>query len=341
MNKYLLALLLFLLTACASEPPTTPSATPTPPANPAEIGLTMFADKVNAEATQAAVNQVFTATAQVIAITSTSQFLGTQEAVTQQARIDAQATSEQGRRDAAATQQRRDDDAVATQQRIDIEATQAQAQRVMNALATQARVDLEATQRAEATATSWAVTEAVIPLHDSWTQQAVEQDIVIATNEVELSNMAVQQEKRTWAIPWVIGLGLFVVGSLMTWFWMQVRTIKNEDGGPDVIIYKNRLTVRPDLFALPMLDLETNTMPPLADPKEQSAVTMRAQAIQALSVMPSAPASNAATAYNGFFPAQKRDEAFDVVDADEVPSHLLDSETRKVLDKDWKDANDK
>jgi len=335
MKKYyfVFALLLFLLAACSAAP-VTPSATPTPPANPAEIELTMFADEVNAGATQKAVERVFTATAQVMAITVTSQFINTQEAVTQQARNDAQATSVQAR-----------NDAIATQQRIDVEATQAQAQRVMVAQATQARMDLEATQRAEATARSWAVTEAVIPLHDSWTQQAVEQDIIIATNEVELSNLAVQQQQDTntleWALPWVLVVGAFLVGALFVWFWMQVRTIKSEDGGPDVIIYKNRLTVRPDLFALPMLDLETNTMPLLADPKEQSAVTMRAQAIQALSVMPDAPASNAAAAFNGYFSPQKRDEAFDVIDAEAVPAHLLDGETRKALDKDWKDANDK
>jgi hypothetical protein len=99
MKKYILILLLFL-TACSGT--ASPEVTPTSTPNPGEILMQLGSDKIAAESTQASVNMLFTATAQVIGITSTSQFLATQDAVTQQARIDAQATSDQGRRDAAA-----------------------------------------------------------------------------------------------------------------------------------------------------------------------------------------------------------------------------------------------
>jgi hypothetical protein len=124
--------MMIAITGCANE-----TLTPTPiPPNPAEVGMTMFANRVNAEATQAAVNQVFTATAQVAALTQTQQAGGTQAAVTQQARIDAQATANQERADAQATSARERSDARATQQRLDAEATQQQAKRDQESTAT-------------------------------------------------------------------------------------------------------------------------------------------------------------------------------------------------------------
>lgn len=324
MKKYLLFLAAFLLAACATPPPTP---------NPAEVGLTMFANKVNAEATQMAVNSVFTATAQVYAVTSTFQAAGTQIAVTQQARIDADATAQQTRADAQATQQR-----------IDADATQAQARRDMEIQATQMRLDIESTQQAQATANAFMMTQAVAPTHNMWTQQAVEQQIIIGTNQVELSNLEVQQQQQTntidWALPAFGAIGLTITAIVYVLRHSRTREIKNDDGDIEMVIFDNQKAVKPALMAKPVLMLDAMTMPDVASLADQRAVTERAQMIQALAVMPVNTSSAAASAFNTYF-SQSKEKPYDIVDAETLPpANLLDSEALKSIEKDWKDNND-
>jgi len=332
MKKYYFVLLIFLLSAC--------SATPTP--NPVEISLTMIADKVKAEATQGAVNSIFTATAQVAAATYTAQAIGTQEAVTQQARVDAQATSVQARADAQATQQRLDTDARATQQRIDADATQAQARRDAQATSDQARLDLSATQEAEAIAREMAITQAVQPTHDLWTQQAVEQAIIIGTNEVELSNLSVQQQRQTntveWVVPFLIALLLAAAIVLFIVRWSRAREFRNEDGDIEVVVFDGNQVVKPALLAKPMLLLGTNSMPDMVSPGEQARVTERAQAIKALAVMPQQTTTNATGAFNKYF-GEPKENPYEIIDGDVLPpTGLIDSEALKSIENDWKEA---
>lgn len=334
MKKYLLVLA-FFLTACA---------TPAPTPNPAEVGLTMFANKINAEATQMAVNSVFTATAQVYGLTATVQAAGTQEAVTQQARIDAQATADQNRADAQATADQRRMDAQSTQQRIDAEATQSQARREMEAQATQARMDIESTQQAQATANAFAMTQAVAPTHNYWTQQAVEQQIVIGTNAVELSNLEVKQQQQTntidWAIPTLGAIGLTITAVVYVLRHSRTREIKNENGDIEMVIFDNAKAIKPALMAKPVLMIEAMTMPDVSSPADQRAVTERAQMIQALSVMPVNTSNAAAGAFNQYF-GQQKEKPYDIVDAETLPpAGLLDPEALKSIEKDWKDNND-
>jgi len=335
MKKYtLLIILAFLLTACS---------TPAPTPNPAEVGLTMFANKINAEATQMALNSVFTATAQVYGLTATVQASGTQEAVTQQARIDAQATAEQNRADAQATSDQRRMDAQATQQRMDADATQAQARRDMEAQATQARMDIEATQQAQATANAFMMTQAVAPTHNYWTQQAVEQQIIIGTNAVELSNLEVQQQQQTntidWAAPLSFAVFFTLAAAVAVFIFLQTREIKDDDGRTRVIITKGKM-IKPDLFTGPLLDIEAMTMPLLTSSAEQSRVTERAQMVDALSVMPVNTTNTAASAFNQYF-SQAKEKPYDIVDVEALPpSGLIDPEALKSIEKDWKDAND-
>ena len=323
MKKYSIIFLALFLTGCITPPVATP--------NPAEVGLTMFADKVNAEATQAAVNSVFTATAQMYAVTATYQAAGTQEAVTQRARLDAEATSQQKRMDTQATQQR-----------IDADATQAQARREMEAQATQARMDIESTQQAQATANAFAMTQAVAPTHNLWTQQAVEQQIVIGTNEVELSNLAVQQQRDTntidWALPALASIGLTITAVVYVLRYSRTREIRNDDGEVEMVIFDNIKAIKPALMAKPVLLLEAMTMPDVASPAEQARVTERAQAVQALKAMPATTTPSAAAAFNKYFSAAQ-EKPYDIVDADALPAGLLDVEALKSLENDWKEAN--
>ena len=176
--------------------------------------MTMFADKINSEATQARIDSIFTATAQVYGVTATYQAVGTQEAVTQQARIDAQATSDQARMDAQATADQRRADAQATQQRIDADATQAQERRDAEATAEQARLDVESTQQAQGTAVAATMTQMVIPTNNLLDLQQKQIDIELAKNELELSNLEVEQQRDTNTVDWAATLSLAVIFAL-------------------------------------------------------------------------------------------------------------------------------
>lgn len=327
----LLIPLLFLLAACATPAGPTPFPTATP--NPGEIALQMVQQQMAAEATQQVVGLQFTATAQVIGLTSTHQAVGTQEAITQQARNDAQATADQARRDAQATQQR-----------IDADATQAQARRDVEATSEQARLDLSATQQAQATSTAFGMTQMVMPTHNLWTQQAVEQEIIIATNEVELSNLAVQQQQQTNTLDWAVPMSIAIVLTLgvlaYAYGHSQVREIKNSDGDVDVIIFRNEKMISPRLMPKPMLMLGTAEMPDMTSREEQSEIVRREQGVRALAVMPVNPTAAGAAAFNSYFSIpEKREQPYEIVDGSSVPAELMDAQAMKAIENDWKEGN--
>jgi hypothetical protein len=303
MKKILILIpLLFILAACGGQ--TYPYGTPTPTPNPGEIALQMVQQQMAAEATAQVVGLQFTATAQVMGVTATHQAYGTQEAITQQARQDAQATAAQALAYAQATQQRIDIEATQVQARLDAEATQAQA-----------RLDLQATQQAEATSTAFVMTQAVMPTHNLWTQQAVEQQIIIATNEVELSNLAVQQQRQKnpweWSLP-MLGAVVLVIGFLLyVRNHSKVREIKNAYGDVDVLILNGETMITPRLLPKPVFDIETRQMPDMTDPDQQAEIVRRDQGIRALEVMPVNPAGHAVSAFNGYFS--------DTADAKKIP----------------------
>jgi hypothetical protein len=323
--------LLFILAACGTPAGPTPVPTATP--NPGEIALQMVQQQMAAEATSQVVGLQFTATAQVMGQTATVQAYATQAAITQQARIDAQATAEQSLRFAQATQQR-----------IDAEATQAQARRDAEATAEQARLNLAATQRSEATSTAFSMTQMVIPTHNLWTQQAVEQEIILATNEVELSNLAVEQQRQTntldWAVPMGIA-GLLTAGLLkFVYSHSQVREVKDADGNVQVLIYRNQQVVTPSLLPKPVLMLETGQMPDMTSRDEQAEIMRRKQGIDALAAMPVSPASHAVQAFNGYFgPPEKREQPYEIVDSASIPAELMDAEAMKAIENDWKEGS--
>jgi hypothetical protein len=330
MNKILIPILAIIVTACGSPAPT-PIPTETP--NPGEIALQMVQQQMAAEATAQIVGLQFTATAQVLGATSTAQAYITQEAITAQARRDAQATADQARRDAQATQQR-----------IDAEATQMQARLDAQATADQARLDLQATQQAQATRTAFVMTQVVQPTHQYWTQQAVEQDIIIATNEVEISNLDVKRRQQTNTLDWVVKYSLITsltIGLLLlARIYFKVREIKNADGDVEMIIFDNGRAIRPSLLPKPILELASGEMPNVTDKHEQSEIVRRDQGIRALANMPVNPTSAGVQAFNSFFSVpEKHAPPFEIVDAESVPAGL-DGEALKAIEKDWKEANE-
>jgi hypothetical protein len=266
--------------------------------------------------------------------------------------VDAAATSEQKRADAQATQSRMDIEARATQARMDMDAQATQASLAMQATqarddanAKQARIDAQSTSDSLATATFTSMTLTAIPPHATLTQIAVDNQIVISTQEVERSALTLKQARDTnviqWLIPTIIALFLAAVAGLYAYNQSRIREIRDEDGTVQVFVFDNKTVTKPSLLAGPVLDLTTNTMPQISSPQEQSEVTRREQAIKALAAMPVRPTANGTGTFNEVFSTpQKREDAFEIVDGDTLPpTGLLDGEALKSLEHDWKEAN--
>lgn len=331
MKKLTILLFVLLLSSCATPTPTPVSV------GPVDIAGTMVQYQVAAGATSNAVSIQMSATAQVIGATSTQFAYATQAAVTEQARMDAVATSDQARQDAQATQAR-----------MDFEATQAQARRDAVATSEQARLDVQSTTTAEKMALEFAITQTAIPPANTMTAVANEQAIRLAENQVEKSNLEVEQQRQKnsveWVTPYLIALVATMVGAIFVIRYSRVREVKNEDGEVEVILIEDK-AIRPRLMptAVITLDADGARAEHLTNPAEQSEVTRRAQAVEALKNMPVNPSSNGAEAFNRYFqPAPTAgDLPFDVIEAGETPSEtMLNDETLQTLRGDWKEARD-
>lgn len=332
MKKSILLLLTIFLTSCM--------ATPAPTPNPAEVVMTMLADKVKAEATQAAVNQVFTATQQIIAVTAT-----------QQARIDAMATSGQERMDAEATAEQTRRDAIATDQqgRLDGIAT-ANAQGTQSFIGTStagAQTAIWDAITVQAIPTNAAATEfwngqtmTMAPTSIQYTATAIGNISTVQGNDVQFSNLKVKQqgEKNTIEWVWPIALGGILVCGLFAYAWnsSKHRVITDEDGDVQLVI-ENKQVIRPQLMAKPLLLLIDNKMPDLATPEEQSQVTKMAQIADIVEAMPASPSTDGMAMLNQFM--QPNSDPFEIVeDAEQLPAGMVDGDTLQALNKDWKEA---
>ncbi len=334
----LMTIFLGIVSACSTPAPSTP--------NPAEVGMTMMADKVNAEATQARLGIIFTTTAQVVGATSTQQAQYFQATGTQQARIDAESTSQQAHAWAQATSDQARRDVQATQQRIDADATQAQARIDAESTAQQMRLDVQSTFQAAGTSTAFVITQTAIPPANTFTAIANQQSIALANNEVQMSNLAVEQQRQKntpeWVVPFLIAIVATVAGFVYVIRFSRVREVKDGDGNIRMVIFDNSRAVAPALLPGPVLEMtkESISMPLLAATvDEQSRVTERAQAVEAIKAMPQSPTASSAGAFNKYFSGDSRDLPFDVIDADDAPPvGLIDGQSLQSLNKDWKEA---
>jgi hypothetical protein len=292
-----------------------------------------------AEATAQIVGLQFTATAQIIGQTATSQAIGTAEAVTQQARIDAQATSDQARQDAQATQSRADADARATQQRIDADATAEQQRRDAQSATEQALVFMQQTQSADATSTFTAMTMTAIPPHATLTQIAVNNEIALATKDVEKAELDLQQARDTnkiaWAIPLLVALGLMAMGAIWIWRESRWKVIKNDDG--DVLGFGfHEQYINPHTLPGPVLDLKTKTMPMLIDGATQKEIILNEQKIRAIAAIPISPSAGGAQAFNMAF--SSTEPRFGMLEeGDSPPAEVMTPEAMEAIEGDWKD----
>jgi len=326
-----------LLAGCTSSN----EVLPTPqPISPGEVALTMMAQHVDAQATQMKVDIQFTATAQIVGATATAQAHIDAQATAEQARKDAQATAEQARKDAQATDSRGRQDAMATEQqrRDDIAATQMVIN--MKATAEQAERNVVGTATAQQQAIYNSMTAQVLPTHAMWTQEAVKQQQIIATNEVELSNLQVVRQRKSNTLDalwkYAVATASIVAAVIVVLRYSRVREIKNEETGViEGLLVDARQLVRPQLLTGPVLELggkEGPHIPQVANPEEQSEVTRRAQAIEALRAMPTQqPNANATLMTNSVFTESKK-PVIEVLQPGQTTRVVLDELSDQVIE---------
>lgn len=301
-----------------------------------DVMATMAMQRLDAEATQQAVGISYTGTAAIIASTQMAEGTQMAMAVVEQARKDAQATDARYRQDIAATEQRRRDDVAATQYVQSSISTAEMQQRQVSWTAT-AEIQNMWNQ---ATMTAW-------PVHDAWTQQAVVFDQQMATNEVAMKELEVEQQRQKntpeWTIPFLIAIALTGAGVLYLVRYSRVREIRNGDGDVENIVVDTK-----NIFSLPLMpgpvavdiDTPTPSVPLLTDEANQVEIVKRNQGIKALQALPQAvPTRDAAVdLYNSMFgEASANSSRFEVLHPGEFPpAQLVDEQTLKSLENDWK-----
>jgi len=329
-------MLMALLVGCTSsnEVPPTPQ-----PISPGEVALTMMAQQVDAQATRMKVDIQFTATAQIVGATATQQAHIDAQSTAEQARKDAQATADQARKDAQATDARQRQDAMATEQqrRDDIAATQIVIN--MQATAEQAERNVVGTATAQQQAIYNSMTAQVLPTHAMWTQEAVRQQQIIATNEVELSNLEVVRQRKSNTLDalwkYAVATAAIVAAVIVVLRYSRVREIKNEETGVvEGLLVDAEQVIKPQLLTGPVLDLrgKTATVPKLVDAEIQNEVTRRAQAIEALRAMPTQqPNANATLMTNSVFTEPKK-PVIEVLQPGQTPRVVLDELSDQVIE---------
>lgn len=333
---FLPCIFLFVSLACASEVQTSQ----TPDAGYVDVMATMAMQQLDAKATEQAVGISYTGTAQVSISTANAQ--GTQMAVaaTAQERKDAQATEARARQDAVATEQQR---------RADIAATQARNDAISTAEMQQRQVSWTATAEIQniwnqATMTAW-------PVHNAWTQQAVIIDQQMATAQVAMKELEVEQQRQKntpeWVIPLLIAITVTGAGVLYLIRYSRVREFKNDYGQTETVLLDNANLYHLSLLPAPAIvgaDTTTPTMPFFTDAENQAEIVRRAQGIRALAAMPQSVTTKDAAVdlYNGIWGVgQMSPNRFEILDANEAPpAKLLDANVLKSLEKDWKDSDD-
>jgi hypothetical protein len=322
MKKSLFAFVLFVAVLIASSlacTDTVPAALPTPSAvSPGDIAGTAIQQFAAAEATQFSVNIRFTATEQVLSATRAAQVRIDNAAATQQARMDAQATADQMRADIAATQQRKD-----------IEAT-----------ADQAQIYMANTQSALATSTWEAMTMTALPPHATLTQMAVDNQIVVNKNNVEVSSLDLEKKRDTnrisWQIPLLVSLCILAMFGLWVWRTSRWNTILDGNGVFKAVGFNDRIIV-PALLTGPVLEMgRTVSVPEVVDAVTQKEVVINNQRIEALRALSEVSPQSGYQSFNGYFNEAPRDE-FDVINGDALPAGI-DDESVEALDKEWNEA---
>ncbi|GEM_PF-1049142 len=219
-----------------------------------------------------------------------------QEKIAAQERAEAaRLAAEKAEKTAQAVDAIRTANAQATRQ---AEEVTAQAQAVVwtaqaQATATQqALIWLQGTQAAQASETA-----RVEPTHALWTQTAVYIQNRIQEGQAREVELAVRRQEMKNVFdaygPWLLVIFIALVSSDGFRKWLKTRVFRRDEHGKTPVVAmetaQGQMIVRPDLFASPVVRIQedgTVTQPMTTNPAEQAEVTRRAQAIEAISMVP-------------------------------------------------------
>lgn len=290
--KYLTAAAVYLHVTLTPMP--TPYAG-TPTMNIEQYSATMISQQQNIGLTKAALDLIMERE-RIAALEKEKQSMATAEA----AKSTAQAI------DAIRTAEAREVQQIATAQQ--------------NAANTQsALVFIQQTQAAQGVETQQAaqLTAAVEPTHAMWTVTAVSIQQRISEGQARDVELAVRRQEMKNGFdaygPWLMVVAVFIVSSEGFKKWLKTRVFKRDEHGklPTISTEADdgkKVFAKLDLLPVPIFSVDkvgNVDVPPPSDPAEQSAVTRRMQAIEAISFLPSPYAQQGTKMMNTEFGGQK------------------------------------
>jgi hypothetical protein len=190
------------------------------------------------------------------------------------------------------------------------------------------------------------MTLTAIPTSAALTQIKLSNEIELNNQEVQKSALDLQRAQDTnkisWMVPLLTALAVLIVGTIVILRKSRWNPISDENGDFQGFGY-DQIFVRPNVLPGAVLDLKALPPPMLTDEATVKEILINDQRIRAVAAIPVNPSAGGSQAFNNFFsaPTPKREDAYDIIEAEEIPPQLLDGETLKVLNKDWKEANDK
>jgi len=277
--------------------------TPTPPQGPPtmsvmEFSYTQVAYQQAQNLTQAVNEQNSAMTQQAFALDLERERIAAAQRV-----LDAKEAAEKAERTAVAISAQQTANAQATQSQgaVYAKATEAQGTAYWQATATrQNEVWIQATQAAHdhATATAGRETQMVQPTHALWTQTAVVLDQRIKEGQARDVELAVRRQEMKNGLdaygPWAVVILLAFVSTRGFQDWVKKRIFKRDEHGKSPIIALEKddgttAIVKTDLMVNPIMRVDklgNVDQPNIVENDRQDDVTRRAQAIEALSMLP-------------------------------------------------------
>jgi len=277
--------------------------TPTPPQGPPtmsvmEFSYTQVAYQQNLNLTQAVEERNQAVTQQAY-----DRQLEQERLAAAQRALDARADAERAEQTsiAASAQQTANAQATQSQGAVYAKATEAQGTAYWQATATrQNEVWIQGTQGAYnlQTATAAVETRMVQPTHALWTQTAVAVDQRIKEGQARDVELAVRRQEMKNGLdaygPWAVVILLAFVSTRGFQDWVKKRVFKRDEHGKSPIIAFEKddgttAIVKTDLMVNPIIRVDKTgnvDQPNTVENDRQDDVTRRAQAIEALSMLP-------------------------------------------------------
>jgi hypothetical protein len=232
----------------------------------------------------------------------------------EQAKLQAEQRAEENNATAAAAQ--RTAEAVDAQRTAYAQATNAQGTAYAQATSTQVALGfIQETAAAHAVETQQAsqLTAVVEPTHAVWTQQAVWIEQTVSAGEADKVRLAVERQEKKNMLdaygPWALVVFVIVVSSEGFRKWLKTRVFKRDEHGKLPVVQTEtddgkKVLTKLDLMKVPALEISKDGKVEEMksdNPAEQSDVTRRTQAIEAISFLPTPYAQQGTKMMNAEF----------------------------------------